>query len=582
MQYIEIALGEFTNRGQRIPLEQLGKWLTTAQQLNQPLYRSYYTFDEELNEHFKVYKTIKSFKGTYYLDQIIFDVDKGDYSKRILLERARVFVNDLMDNWKLEEGNMKLWFSGTGYHVSIPNIFDFEPGKDLPRIVKATLNKYFPEVDDIYDGARLLRVGYTVNTKSGLYKTPLSLEELNHLSADDIEEMAKTIRQGFKFVKEDDYPKFKPYIVKPTETVEKIKASESTRVVTCMQKCYDQGEEKGSRHIRILRMVSAFRRAGVPQSGVELLMREYAKSMEPYEVKRLVNDSFEAGYPFSCKDKVMREFCDPKCLFYKEKNYSPEILTAGDMEKSYVDFIRGDFEDSSIDLSDFYDMRPYKMYPKEFIVVEGDTGLGKTAWVQNIATYAHWMPSLYLSLEVGQELLYRRFIQIKHNMTKEAVENHYRQFNNTLSHGIDHIRVLTVPPDISTIERIIIEANVKLVVIDTIEDIIVQGKQDPLDEIGKNLKRIANRLNLIIIGVHHISKHAAQDEKGASKSLTVHSGKGASAVEQKADKVIGIEGNRDKDLRKLISLKGRDENPFNLFFRFKTDTFRFNQIQRVS
>ena len=84
------------------------------------------------------------------------------------------------------------WFSGNGYHVQIPDIFGFEPSRYLPATVKETMTRYFPESDNIFDGARLIRVGLTMNDKSGLYKIPLQIEELMQLSWQDIHEMAKT------------------------------------------------------------------------------------------------------------------------------------------------------------------------------------------------------------------------------------------------------------------------------------------------------------------------------------------------------------------------------------------------------
>jgi hypothetical protein len=57
----------------------------------------------------------------------------------------------------------------------------------------------------------------------------------------------------------------------------------------------------------------------------------------------------------------------------------------------------------------------------------------------------------------------------------------------------------------------------------------------------------------------------------------VHSAKGNSALEQKADKVIGIEGRMDAVERRVRSLASRDENGFTMAFKFNKDTMVFSQ-----
>ena len=67
-KFVEIAIGHPGNRGVVIPLPELPKYISKEQ----ALFRSYYTFDEELVEHFKVRKTIKNYHGKFYIDRIIF------------------------------------------------------------------------------------------------------------------------------------------------------------------------------------------------------------------------------------------------------------------------------------------------------------------------------------------------------------------------------------------------------------------------------------------------------------------------------------------------------------------------------
>ena len=177
-------------------------------------------------------------------------------------------------------------------------------------------------------------------------------------------------------------------------------------------------------------------------------------------------------------------------------------------------------------------------------------------------------------------MLYRRFIQIEHGMTKDSIVEHYQSHTNSLSQAIKHIRCITMAVDIKTIHRLIAEMRPRIVIIDVLDGINVEGVRDENQKgeiIARELKQIAMQQNVIIIGIHHISKSAAENPLGKAKRLTAHSGKGASALEQKSDKVIGIEGDRDEPIRIVTSLKSRDETNFRLSFKVDPKTFRFDQ-----
>ena len=59
-RYIEIAIGHPGNRGVVIAVDELTDYLHQGS-----LFRSYYSFDDSLVEHFKVRKTIKNYQGIY-------------------------------------------------------------------------------------------------------------------------------------------------------------------------------------------------------------------------------------------------------------------------------------------------------------------------------------------------------------------------------------------------------------------------------------------------------------------------------------------------------------------------------------
>ena len=271
-------------------------------------------------------------------------------------------------------------------------------------------------------------------------------------------------------------------------------------------------------------------------------------------------------------------------MFYKRKDYTLDVISPEDMSTRFAQFVNTDFTKSSFNLKDVYDISyNYTFYPGELAMLIGDTGLGKTAWLQNLVVATPNLKCLYLSLEVHDHLIYRRFMQIANGMSKEdVVELHSVDKDEELRKAIlpiEHINIMTIAPEIGSMKQLIIELAPKIVVIDTIDVIKSNYINDPFNKMEKivnELKQLAVQESIIIIGVSHISKGASFEPR-----LSVHSAKGNSVIEQKADKVIGIMGDRESTRRIVKALKSRDESRFQLAFTFDYSTFRFKETNNV-
>lgn len=591
MKYYEYAIGNVSNRKNIIPEDGLIGLINSARKTNSELYFSMFQYDEEILEHMKIKKTVHSYRGKYYIKEICFDIDKSVNSDIFTKNRAVEFIKDLIDDWKIPLPFIKIWFSGRGYHIITPNFFGFQSSESLPAEMKSTISEYFPEVDmSLYEGTRLFRVGWTVNKKTNLYKTQLSYEELVRLEPKDIFELAssgkvrKVEEDDCDCYGEEDIPKYPDKIRKEMvkRHVDNTVANESTRIITCVQSLYTKGSSNGSRHITILRMASAWRRAGLPKDAIVKVLQDWAHTLEPAEVKRLVEDVYIKGYVYGCNDSIMSKHCDPKCIYYQHKNYTHEVQDVTTMAKNYKNFLS---LSHICNLQDVYGLNnSFPLVAQDFVVVWADTGMGKTAFIQNLCVEIP-VPILYLTLEFSAELLFRRFIQIANNATKDYVNDVFsNEFNietqKKLIKPIEHIRVLDTSPNIKEMSKLIGQFNPKIVVIDTVGDIVVSGKNgtnEKMEIIGEDIKKLAQGTNTCIIGIHHISKNSSLDEKGKSKALTLHSGKGSSAIEQKADKVIGIEQDITNPSGRIVkALKARDDEKFIKHFIFDANnTFRY-------
>ena len=92
-KFIELAVGSVSNRAFAIEPDTLSKYLKA----NQELYRSLFVLDDTAFNHFKDQKTIKSYKGNFSLDKIVFDIDKGKNSGEDTVLRTKHFIEALFD-----------------------------------------------------------------------------------------------------------------------------------------------------------------------------------------------------------------------------------------------------------------------------------------------------------------------------------------------------------------------------------------------------------------------------------------------------------------------------------------------------
>lgn len=585
-RFVEIAIDHPGHRGVIIPVAEISQ---TIKRHSGPIFRTLYSFDEEIVRHFEIRKTIKNYRGKYYLNQIILDIDKGQNTDEHTHEKTKDVIDRMINEYEIHPDAIKPWFSGTGYHIAIPDIFGFEPDNKLPELVKMTIKHYFPESDNIYDGSRLIRLGYTPNEKTSLkyFKTPFSIQEIFKLSHEEILDLSTKPRENFKYpaIKGQAINQLLKIIEAPRPKLSKLTISEDTDkdysgVVTCVQKMIDEGPVEGSRHNKIMRITSAFMRKGVPLKYIISANTQLFSNMNSYEVERHTIDTFNKGYRFGCHDSLFDKYCDDKCIYYKQKMQGGDIITpianSEQLERMYVDAVRKDQTKQSINLANIYKLdKDYWMYPGEMIIIYGDTGMGKTAWVQNLCTSIN-LNTLFLSLEVDPKLMYRRFVQISTGKSKTEVDNHYKTENNSWSSSLKHIRIGWVPPALDKVKELVAEVNPAVLVIDTIDCLkvnsYVKDQTLKMDMIIDELRTIATQQDIILIGVSHITKG---DARGGS--LDVHSGKHSSSIAQKADKVISITGLRDSVTRIISSLKARDEGKFVINCAYEPINFRFKQ-----
>jgi len=584
IRMVEIATGHVSNRSQVAEIANIPDYIFDKSEKTET-YHSWYQFDEQLDQHIKSTGTIQGYNGVYYVGNIVLDYDRNNLSDQQLYDAVHYLVNTgMIEDLGINSNHILIWYSGTGFHIEIPNLFGFAPSTTLPSIVRETLTAVFPECDSIYDGARLIRAGFSFNSKKGNFKIPYRVETFNDLSMkeilkDSVDRVGRANPYKWDNVKPylSEYIKYpKLSIARENNTVRTEFRIDPNSVVTCMQTVLGNPPTRGERNTTMMRVGSWMRRSGIPKRIVEMTLSEW--SGLPSEAKETSNKVFEQGYEYSCSDHIMAKHCKPNCIYFKHKDYNLNIANPEDLSDKFADFIQTDFTDKAFNFKDIYEI-PYDhwVFPGELVIVTGNTGLGKSTWVQNLITKLPNMSTLFLSLENTYHLTFRRFCQITHALTKEQVIKDYK--NSTVKpnyhEAFKHVHVLCEAPELGKLTETIARMQPKIVVVDTTDMVFVKGIHD---EIGKmnaiinGLKAIAQSQEIIVIAVHHVNKQAMHE--GVS---TITSLKGTTNVVQKADKVFAINGDNNEVMRSVHSEKARDEGFMRMMFKFHKNTMIFEQ-----
>jgi|TARA_R110000824_G_scaffold87357_2_gene215473 hypothetical protein len=589
--FVEVAVGDVSSRNVVIPYHKLSEIVN--KNIGKEIYRSMFLYQKSIVNHIEDTGSIKGYEGIQALDKIVFDVDKGTKSNEDLKKQTHKLMRKLVD-LDCHPKYINIWFSGRGFHVVIPNLYGFKPSINLAREVKATIARDFGNKTDlIYDSKRLIRLPFSLNKKTNLYKTYLTHTQFLKFSYDEIVEYCEEVRfdmpeavNGVKTIWEP--MKHSKKEVKQERIVLQDATYQTNADVTCGQHIYNKGAAVENRHLTLLRLVSIWRRKGFTQEQCIVLgknwIETYPDNFNESEIKRIVIDTFSRPYEFNCQDEILEAHCDSKCKYFKSKDYGSNIKlkNVDEIIETYKQYIEDAKYNNTFNFKDLVNIKEdYIFTAGDLVILGGNTKIGKTAFVQWIVSQVPDVKTAFLSLEVGENLINRRFFQCIIGLHKDNFKEWNQEYDQYLKEGMNHISVTDESPDIRDYHKIIETYNPKMLVIDTIDTIPVKYYQEEYERqnfVIKELKSLANKYKIIIFGISHISKFAAQQLENGER-LGIHSFKGNSVIEQKADKVIGFEQQSDNEKIRIISSLGtRDESPFEVRMLFNYETFSFEQL----
>ncbi len=245
------------------------------------------------------------------------------------------------------------------------------------------------------------------------------------------------------------------------------------------------------------------------------------------------------------------------------------VYTMEELEAHYVEFSRA-VEARTFDLSRFIPSlgrSVRRLMPGELVVVMSDTGVGKTAIQQCLARAAAPLPTLFFELELPEELMFERFVQMETGWTADRVDEHYRAQCGLWRtfEGLNHILVCAESGlTTAQIESFILRSELKtgskpaVVFIDyigLIRGVEARSRYEKLSAAAEEMKVIAKRTRTIVV----LGTQVARPEKGGSLEPGLHDAKDSGSIENSAGLVLGA-WRPDHDtlmLKVLKNTKGR-------------------------
>jgi len=335
--YVDSALGDVKYRNRVVKLSEVG--------LPDPpveCYLSMFRFKEEYKEHCENTGSVKEIDDLpCFCDYLWFDIDDNN------LEKARERAVELMVVLEVTyETEAVIYFSGNkGFHIGVPSeVFGAEPSAILPQVFKRMAGYIAGDtrIDySIYEKNRLWRMPVSINRKSGLYKIPLTPEDLAQLDIWTIKELAATKCTTPATTSSDHkhsevLTSIYNNLIREIEQSEKKTGTEPGANISkidkpCIKKLLE-GVETGQRNEAAIRIADYFRKREVNSEDAERRLLEWnernKEQLPESEVKNIVKSAYSGHYDYGCNDPILRAACSPECPLKKKSKDGKPVLTS--------------------------------------------------------------------------------------------------------------------------------------------------------------------------------------------------------------------------------------------------------------
>ena len=268
-----------------------------------------------------------------------------DFDKENDLEKARadaltaIWYMTRKFTYDIPVSFFRIYFSGyKGIHLVIPaTVFGVVADKNLNEYYKLMAMDVLERIPyktldtRIYDRRRLLRIVNSRHQKTGLYKIPLTYNELRNCSIEQIRMKATQMvnlkyetpyeidraKQEYKrFVKE-----WEERFQKKFDNKKRFPSKPLPFTPACIQELIDLGPQIGCRNNTVSVLTSFWKRQGHTEQEIwDRLVAWNKGSLDEKELRRTMQSIFHGEYEYGCSTLSEMATCIGKeCPLYKER-----------------------------------------------------------------------------------------------------------------------------------------------------------------------------------------------------------------------------------------------------------------------
>lgn len=545
-------------------------------------YSSIYYYNEDHKKRFDSTGSVAGVKDVV-TDRLVFDLD-SEQDLEIARQDALTLLNRMKDRG-INPESTEIYFSGMKGFTLILNLKDLITPEQALNAAQTLAGDLASFDTKIYDPQRILRIPGTKHQKSGLYKVPLTLSQLQELSTDSIRARATKLENvvedfSWDYVEVDPnlFAKPKPKNeVKPMSDVTGWELMEETLPARGWRKCKwalvqgKFGETQGERHHALMIIASTCRSLGYDKDTTYYICKSALKKQaartgrDEFSKEELWQniieqtvfaDTWEGGSYSCAKDPWLKEYC--KSIHGKnctEEKEDKEVLALGDMAGDFSSYAKN-FE-SNLVRTGIKELDDNVTFSTSTLVgLLGAPGSGKTTMALNYLknTSQNNIQSMFFSLDMGMPLVYSKLLQKETGHTFKSTLRMFKdeperaeKLNDSIKDIYKNVGFcfkggLTV----ADMKRMVQERNdetgkhTRLIVVDYLE-CIAGPYADPIASggfIANQLKDMANELQCCVLLLLQTQKHSTPDI--SDPLLSLRGVKGSSIIEQSCSSILTL------------------------------------------
>ncbi len=571
-----IRLSEGLNKYTLIPKEDK-IWDHIKDPDNKDYYQSIYYYTQE---HFNHWKKTKSLAGITNVttDKLVFDLDDAKNPENAKND-ALTLITKLIQMGIPKEG-FEIEFSGNkGFSVEVHTTSKFSP-EELKTLALNLSDGLKTRDSSVYDPQRIFRIPGTKHNKSGLYKFPITLEQLSTLTVDQIKTLAKDYNNVDKSISvfQVDLPE-SVLVLKEKKKKEKVEVSLEPTVKLDMTKkprgwqdyvysILEGHYESGERHSALMVLAAKCRAMNFDKQQTYFLCKSSLKKQaalsgnnefDKEELwKNIIEESVYSdrwqGGSYSPKNNAWLEtYC--KRMGIKWDNQSEaNVVSVTDAFSS--------FENFAMNIDNLTIKTGIKQLDDNLRLTVGmssgliaSPGVGKTSVSLQILNNMskRGEQSLFFSYDMYAPIVYQKLVQKHFNIgstamfekfksdpkfrfqVKEKLQDEYKNVNFCFKTG------QTVPDIIDTIKEA--EDNsgskVKFIAVDY-NELVISNFSDPTQSsafVAQKMREIAQSMDLHVLSLFQPSKNSGSP---SDEIKTYHAAKGSGAISQSVSVMLGM------------------------------------------